>query len=111
MLPLGQMEPSMKHIIVRYRVKPDRTLENQEYIRKVFAELLSNSPAGLRYASFKASDSPTFFHIASIETESGENPLSQSEAFKAFTANIRDRCEEPPVTTELEEVGSYRFFG
>lgn len=101
----------MKRIIVSYRVKPDRALENEEYIRMVFAELLGNSPAGLRYASFKAADSPTFFHIASIETESGENPLSQSEAFKAFTANIRDRCEQPPVTTELEEVGSYHFFG
>lgn len=101
----------MKRIIIRYKVKPDRTLENQAYIQKVFAELLSNSPAGLRYASFKASDSPTFFHIVSIETESGENPLSQSAAFKAFTANIADRCDEQPVATELEEVGSYRFFG
>lgn len=101
----------MKHIIVRYRVKPDRSLENQEYVRKVFAELASSSPAGLRYATFKASDSPTFFHIATIDTENGENPLFQFEAFKAFTANIRDRCDEPPVTTELEEVGSYHFFG
>ena len=101
----------MKRIIVRYKVKPDRVQENQEHVQKVFAELLRNGPAGLRYASFKASDSPTFFHIVSIETENGENPLSQLEAFKAFTANIQERCEEPPVATELEEVGSYRFFG
>jgi len=32
-------------------------------------------------------------------------------AFKAFTAQIKDRCEEPPLPAELTEVGSYRFFG
>jgi quinol monooxygenase YgiN len=101
----------MRRVIVRYRVKQDRVQENEEYIRKVFAELKSQGPAGLRYATFKATDSPSFFHIASVETESGDNPLTQTEAFKAFTANIRDRCEEPPVTTELDEIGSYNFFG
>jgi quinol monooxygenase YgiN len=101
----------MKRVIVRYRVKQDHQQENEDYIRKVFAELKSKSPAGLRYASFRAADSPIFFHIASVETESGENPLTQTEAFKAFTAKIGDRCDEPPVTTELEEIGSYNFFG
>jgi hypothetical protein len=24
---------------------------------------------------------------------------------------VRDRCDEPPVTVELQEVGSYRLFG
>jgi hypothetical protein len=28
------------------------------------------------------------------------------EAFKRFTGAIRERCEEPPVTTEMEGVGS-----
>jgi|SRR5579859_3207577 len=100
----------MRRVIVRYRVKQDRLQENVEYIQKVYAELNGNRPAGLRYATFKATDSANFFHIASVETESGDNPLNQSEAFKAFTANIRDRCEEPPTTTELDEVGSYNFF-
>src|SRR5258708_39014049 len=100
----------MRRVIVRYKLKSDRSAENVDYVQKVYAELQSTSPAGLRYATFKAADSPTFFHIASVETESGENPLNQSEAFKAFTANIRDRCEEPPVTTELDEIGSYNFF-
>jgi hypothetical protein len=31
--------------------------------------------------------------------------------FKAFTAQIKDRCEEPPVAVDLKDVGSYRFFG
>jgi hypothetical protein len=30
-----------------------------------------------------------------------------SQGFKAFTAGIRDRCEEPPAATELKEIGAY----
>jgi len=100
----------MKKVMVRYKVKGDKVEENQSYIEKVFAELQGSKPAGLRYASFKLEDGLTFVHIASIETEDGENPLLQSSAFKAFQAGIRDRCEEPPVAVELGEIGSYRFF-
>jgi quinol monooxygenase YgiN len=101
---------AMSMVIVRYRTKADRAEENAAYVRKVYEELARTAPAGLRYATFKASDSPTFFHIASVETADGANPLQQVEAFKAFTAKIQDRCEEPPVTTVLEAVGSYHFF-
>lgn len=97
--------------MVRYKVKADRAGENQQYIREVFEELRRNGPPGLRYASFKQSDGLTFVHIVSIETESGDNLLSQSPAFQAFQAGIKDRCEEQPVATDIEEVGSYGFFG
>ena len=50
-------------------------------------------------------------HIANLETASGENPLAELDAFKAFQNAIRERCEEPPVVTELHEVGAYRFPG
>jgi hypothetical protein len=36
--------------------------------------------------------------------------LTELSAFRAFTAGIRERCEDLPVTTELEEIGSYGFF-
>jgi len=99
----------MKRVMVQYRVKADRAGENQQYIERVFEELRQNSPIGLRYASFKQSDGVTFVHIASVETENGENPLSKSPAFLAFQARISDRCEVQPVATDLEEVGSYHF--
>lgn len=100
----------MKRIIVQYKVKPERAAENQEFVEKVFEELRRNSPAGLRYASFKQPDNCTFMHMLSVETENGDNPLSQSAAFKAFQAGIKDRCEIQPVAIDLEEVGSYHFF-
>ena len=101
----------MKRILVRYKVKPDRAEENEKYIRKVFEELEREAPAGIRYASFKLDDGLSFVHIASIETDDGNNPLSQSEAFQAFQAEIQDRCEEPPVAVDLNDIGNYRFFG
>lgn len=100
----------MKRVMVRYRVKADRAEENQSYIQNVFEELHRNSPGGLRYASFKLDDGLSFVHIASIETDGGDNPLSQSPAFKVFLEGIKGRCEEPPMAVELHEIGSYCFF-
>ena len=97
----------MKRVMVRYRIKPDRVEENESFIRAVFAELQSRSPDGVRYASFRQEDGVSFVHIASIEAES--NPLAELPAFKAFTADIRERCDEPPVAVELSEIGSYRM--
>ena len=37
------------------------------------------------------------------------NPLSTVEAFQRFQENIGERCDEPPVVVQLEEVGSFRF--
>ena len=100
----------MKRVMVRYKVKADRAAENESYITRVFEQLRRDTPPGLRYASFKLDDGVSFIHLVSHEAEDGNNPLRELSAFKAFTAEIRDRCEEPPVAAELKEVGSYRFF-
>lgn len=101
----------MRRMIIQYKVKPDLAAENQQSIERVFAELRAASPAGIRYISFKGDDGVTFMHLVSVETETGENPLEQLPAFKAFQASVRDRCEVLPASTMLEEVGSYRVFG
>jgi hypothetical protein len=100
----------MKRVMVRYKVKADKAAENERYIANVFEELKQTNPEGLRYASFKLEDGVSFVHIASIETENKENPLSLSAAFKTFQENIKDRCEEPPVAIELNTIGAYQFF-
>jgi len=61
--------------------------------------------------TFKLDDGVSFMHIVSIETSDGSNPLGAVAAFNAFTASVRDRCEEPPVSTNLQEIGSYAVFG
>ena len=101
----------MRTTMVRYKVKADRASENERYIAAVFKQLARDRPAGLRYASFKLNDGVSFVHIVSLEAADDTNPLRESAAFEAFTAHIQDRCEEPPVAVDLNEVGAYGFFG
>ena len=98
----------MRRIMVRYRVTPDRVAENEDAVRAVYAELAQTRPPGLRYATFRLADGVTFVHIAEHDDP---NPLQQVEAFRRFSASVRDRCEDGPESTELSEIGSYRFFG
>jgi hypothetical protein len=96
----------MKRVAVRYRVKPDQVEANEELVRAVYAELAKTAPEGLRYGTFKLEDGVTFLHLAQ---HGSENPLSRIGAFQRFQEGIRDRCDEPPVVTELTEIGSYRL--
>ena len=100
----------MKRVMVRYTVKPELAEANAKLVEAVFAQLAREQPDGIRYATFRVSGGPTFVHVASIETADGANPLLALAAFREFTSAIRDRCVEPPVTVELEAVGSYRLF-
>jgi hypothetical protein len=97
----------MKRIIVRYKVKADRAQENIVYVQAVFAALEKSRPAGLKYSTFQLEDGVTFIHIASIETKDGTNPVGMLDEFKAFTADIKSRCEEPPVASDATLIGNY----
>ena len=98
----------MKRVMVRYRVKPDQVEENEALVRAVFEELERERPGGFGYATFKLDDGVSFVHI--VDEAGGEqgSSLADVKAFAKFREAIRDRCDEPPVATELHEVGSYR---
>ena len=98
----------MKRVMVRYKVKPDRVSENEALVRAVYDELARTQPDGFRYATFRLDDGVSFVHIASMD-DAANNPLQAMPAFKQFQENIRDRCDEAPVVTELHEIGSFRW--
>lgn len=100
----------MSSVVVRYKTKPGRGDENQALVEAVFAELSASDAGGVRYATFRLDDGVTFVHVASVQTEDGTNPLQGIDAFKAFTANIGERCDEPPAAQDATVVGSYRVF-
>ena len=100
----------MQTTIVRYKIKEGRADENKAFIQDVFKELDDNRPDGLRYVSFSLEDGLSFVHIAVVENDDGVNPLPQTDSFKKFVADLRDRCDEPPVATTGNIVGSYRLF-
>ncbi len=97
----------MKRVLVRYKVKAGRAEENERLVWAVYEELHESQPDDFRYATVKADDGVTFFHMASIG-ESGK-PLPETDAFKAFQQDLADRCDEPPVATDVTEIGSYGY--
>ena len=101
----------MRQVIVRYKVKRDRAAENEELVRAVYDELHDTRPEGLRYATFQLDDGVSFVHIASVEGADGRNPLAEVKAFRRFQENVNERCDEPPVATDMRAIGSYRVFG
>jgi hypothetical protein len=101
----------MKRVMVRYEVKPARVAENEALVRAVYEELHRVAPEGLRYATFRLADGVSFVHVSSTETADGSNPLTELAAFARFQEAIGERCDEPPVVTELTEIGSYRLLG
>ena len=100
----------IKKAIVRYRVKPERVAENEELVRAVYEELDRIAPEGLRYATFKLADGVSFVHVAVSAMADGRSPFAEIRAFKEFQRGIIDRCDEPPVVSDAEEIGSFGFF-
>ncbi len=101
----------MNQHMVRYTVKPDQAVHNEELVRAVFAELNRVQPAGLRYAAYKLDDDVSFIHLIWSDTENGRSPAPQLQTLREFHAGIRERCDEGPVRTKLSEIGSFRLSG
>lgn len=98
----------MGHVIVRYKIKPDRGDENENLIKVVFAELAQTRPEGVSYSSYRLEDGLTFVHHAIVSTSDGSNPLAQLDSFKAFVRELKERCDEPPLPMSANEIGSYQ---
>jgi hypothetical protein len=97
----------MRRVMVRYKVKAERVSEHEGLVRAVFEELGKAAPPGIQYGAFKLADGQSFVHVAFVAAE--KNPLEAIAAFRAFTANIKERCDEPPTTVELADVGVFGF--
>ena len=96
----------MGSTMVRYKVRPERADENETLVRAVYEQLGRDRPDGLHYATFKLPDGVSFMHVV-FETEQPGRILNEVAAFKAFSAEIESRCDEPPVATEIALIGSY----
>lgn len=95
----------MRRVMVSYKVKAERVEEHESLIRAVFDELRKSAPPGIRYGAFRQPDGLSFVHVAFVEAE--KNPLLALAAFQAFTDRIKERCDSPPVTVDLTEIGAF----
>ena len=96
----------MKTIVVRYKTIEAHGDANAALIRAVFSELHERHPQGLRYTSYRAADGVSFVHLATHDGPDS-SALTGLPAFKAFQEQLKSRCVEPPVVTELSVVGAY----
>ena len=96
-----------RRLIVRYAVGPEHVEQNEQLVRAVYAELHARTPAGLRYRTFRVGDGGEFLHLAFTETADGQSPLLELPAFRAFQTGLGERCTQPPVLSELHELGSF----
>jgi len=97
----------MSATMVKYRVKPDRSEENVELIRAVYAELDDGQFPHIRYSTWMLEDGVTFVHVASVDGE-GRAPLSDISSFRKFREGLDERCENGPEFTQLTtKLGSY----
>jgi len=97
----------MPNVVVRYRTKPERADENQALIEKVFAELNAMGDTGFSYMSLRLEDGVSFVHVVLEHEGGGKVSLADLPAFQAFTADIADRCDEPPVAMAATVVGTH----
>ena len=97
----------MKTTVVRYQAKPERAAENQQLIEAVFAELDERKPEGFSYNAFRLDDGVTFIHVGVEQDDDNPGTLQAVPAFRAFVANVADRCDVPPQATGASIVGTY----
>jgi hypothetical protein len=99
----------MSAVVVRYQAKPERADENQRLIEAVFADLDRLRPKGFSYRVLRLDDGVSFVHVM-IEDDDASEPgsLHQVPAFAAFTAEVADRCDVPPLAMPATVVGEYR---
>jgi hypothetical protein len=94
-------------VVVRYETRADTADVNEGLVEKVFAELNSEHPDGLRYMTLRLADGVSFVHVAVIE--GANDPLSESAAFAEFQKGIRQRTVRPPELVSATLIGSYGF--
>jgi hypothetical protein len=95
----------MHQVMVRYKVKPERVGENEDLVRAVYQQLAQEQPAGFQYSTYRLDDGVSFVHVS--RSEQDRPPLGELEAFQRFQEGIGERCDELPVVTPIETIGSY----
>src|SRR6478752_9936739 len=95
--------------VVQYRVKPERADEHLRLIEAVFADLDRREPEGFTYKVFRLEDGVSFVHVHVEHADVDHSDSLQAvPAFKAFVADIADRCDVPPAAKGATVVGGFR---
>src|SRR5258708_276317 len=98
----------MKRAVGRYKTKMESGEENERLIRQGVEELRGQTAEGVRYLALRLADG-TFVHFSAHDSEDGVSPIPRLEAFQSFQKGIKERCIEPPQSSDATIVGNYRM--
>jgi hypothetical protein len=91
-------------VISRYRLKADQRDRDEQLVAAVREELERVRPDWLRWDVYRLEDGLTILSVLDVD-EPGQ--LRRLVEFTAYTETLDGRCEEPPVTDVVEQLGSY----
>ena len=100
----------MSVILLRQQVKQGSVDQAEAAARELFAALARVRPEGIRYASTRVTDSPTFVAVVELPDE-GEDPRLAIPEYRRFLEQVKDWVDGPPEIEQLDVVGSYNLFG
>src|SRR5260370_34934931 len=83
--------------LIRYKTKPESADENQGLVEKVYEELATRDPGGIRYATLRLEDGGSFIHIFMTDSDDTPNALGGIAAFAEFQRELPQPCAELPV--------------
>lgn len=105
--PGGAAELTMPDVMINYKVKRDQIAHHLELLRAVYDELEAIQLKDLRWTTFRLDDDVSFVDLVAGNGPPGR--LSQLPAFRRYRTTLDERCDEPPVLTELHAVHSFGF--
>lgn len=92
-------------VVSQYRLKEDQKDLDARLVAAVHEELDRVRPDWLRWDAYRLEDGVTMVSVVDVDDPS---QLRRLVEFTAYTETLDARCEEPPVTSVVEQLGSYR---
>ena len=80
--------------LIRYRTTPESADENQRLVERVYQELATSDPGGIRYGTLRLEDGVTFIHIFMTDSDEGSDALSTSAAFAVASGLLGHRSRQ-----------------
>jgi hypothetical protein len=92
-------------VVSQYRLKEDQKDLDARLVAAVHEELERVRPDWLRWDVYRLDDGVTVVSVVDVDDPS---QLRRLVEFSAYTETLDVRCEEPPSTSIVEQLGSYR---
>ena len=97
----------MKHVMIRYTLKPDESLDGLKDQIKTFVDGMKAASDNVHYTSYEIPDQErAFVHIGFFPDDDTLKDIQAQPFFGAFGGFLKGRCVDGPSVTWLSPVAS-----